>query len=386
MRRNRLIWLAIWILSLIIISFFGGPVSYGFFMVITLIPVIALLYLLCVYVLFHIYQRIDSKWLVANQTIPFYFTLMNDYFFMFSGIKVKFYSSFSSIGGLDENTEYELFPNTGITKETSLVCKYRGEYEVGIKNVIIQDFFRLFCFSYHNREPLRVTVKPRVVYLEGLKSVDINSAVRETETNSTELDVLVRKYVPGDDMRQVHWGVSAKSGNLMLRKRIGEEQQGVGILLSTHRCSRDQFEYLPIENKMLETALAVAIYFINEGTSIVHFHRTEKMEMRHLGRLEQFDEYYEFVSRVVFTEDKGDELSFFEVSHNNVLFECKAVFMIVHEWCEATIKMMQLLNENGVYTVVCIVNNEVDKESIANKFSRTEIINISPEDDLTEVL
>ena len=386
MRRNRLIWLIVWIISLIVISFFGGPVSYGFFAVVTLIPVVASLYLLLVYILFHIYQRIDSKWIAANQTIPFYLTLVNDYYFVFSGIKIKFYSSFSNISGVDEEVEYELFPNTGITKETSLVCKYRGEYEVGIKNVIIQDFFRLFRVTYHNREPLRVTVRPQLVHIESLKSVDLNASLKEIETKSSELDVLVRGYVPGDDIRQVHWGITAKSGELMIRKRIGEEQQGVGIIMSTHRCSKDQFSYLPVENKILETVLAVALYFIKSGIPVTHFHHAKELEMKSLVRLEQFDEYYNYVSDVAFDEERKDDLLFLEAAQNQSLLEYKAIFIIVHEWNELAAQMIDILSKNNVYTVVYIVSENVDKELLSHKLPGVDIVNILPEEDLMEVL
>lgn len=386
MRRNRIIWLVVWILSLIVISFFGGPISYGFFAVVSLIPVVSIIYLIAVYVLFHIYQRIETDWPVANQMVPFYFTLVNDYYLIFSGIRIKFYSSFSNISGLDEETEYELFPGNGITKETSLVCKYRGEYEVGIKTVIIQDFFRLFCFSYHNREPLRVVVKPQLVHLNNLKNENINMAVRETKVNASEPDVLVRKYIPGDDMRQMHWNVSAKSGELMVRSKIGEEQQGIGILLSTHRCGKDQFEYLPTENKMLEATLALALYFVKAGMPVAHFHTASHLESRRITNLAQFDEYYNFISNVVFDENKKDELLFIEATKNRALFECKVVFMILHELNEAALQTIQILNENNIYTVACIVNDSIAKGTIDHNMTRVEIINISPEDNLEEVL
>lgn len=386
MRRNRLIWLIVWIISLMVISFFGGPVSYGFFAVVTLIPLIAILYLLLVYILFHIYQKIDNTWIVANQTVPFYLTLVNDYYFVFSGIKIKFYSSFSQISGLDEDIEYELFPNTGITKETSLLCKYRGEYEVGIKNVIIQDFFRLFRISYHNREPLRVTVRPQLVHIDSIKSVDINASLREVETKASELDVLVRGYVPGDDIRQVHWGITAKSGELMIRKRIGEEQQGVGIIMSTHRFSKDQFSYLPVENKMLETALAVALYFIRKGIPVTHFQHTKELEMKNLVRLAQFDEYYNYISDVVFAEERTDDLLFLEAIQNQQLLDYKAIFIILHYLDQSAMQLLDVLSKNNVFTVVYIVNEHVDKELISHKLPGVDIVNILPEEDLMEVL
>ena len=48
MRRNRIIWLCLWVLSLVGISLRGGAVSYGFFAMLTLVPIISLLYLLAV--------------------------------------------------------------------------------------------------------------------------------------------------------------------------------------------------------------------------------------------------------------------------------------------------------------------------------------------------
>lgn len=65
--------------------------------------------------------------------------LMNEFPFAFAGVRVGFFSSFSSIKGLNDDEEYELLPKTGIREDTELVCKYRGEYEVGIdpKQVLI---------------------------------------------------------------------------------------------------------------------------------------------------------------------------------------------------------------------------------------------------------
>ena len=45
MRRNRIIWFCLWILSLVGISFYGGIISYGFFIAVTITPVFSLFYL-----------------------------------------------------------------------------------------------------------------------------------------------------------------------------------------------------------------------------------------------------------------------------------------------------------------------------------------------------
>ena len=66
MLRNRLIVLLLWILSLVAITFYGGPVSYGFFLLITLLPVASALYLVYVCLRFRIYQRLIGKTFTAG--------------------------------------------------------------------------------------------------------------------------------------------------------------------------------------------------------------------------------------------------------------------------------------------------------------------------------
>ena len=100
MRRNRIILLLLWIASLVGISFYGGPVSYGFFGVLTLIPVISLIYIVCVILQFKIYQRIENRYPISNRTSVFYFTLQNESLMTFAGIRVFFYYTFSTISDL----------------------------------------------------------------------------------------------------------------------------------------------------------------------------------------------------------------------------------------------------------------------------------------------
>ena len=386
MKRNRRIFLILWILSLVGISFFGGPVSYGFFAVLTLTPIVSLIYLVCVFAFFRIYQELDGKQLVANHTVPFFFTLMNEYWFGFAGIRVRFFSSFSAISGLDDGTEYELLPKTGVTKQTSLVCKYRGEYEVGIKSVEIQDYFRLIRLSYHNKETLRVIVKPNLVELTNLKSIDLSQTMaRESMQNQTEPDVLVRNYEPGDDVRQMNWKASARSGQLLIRKRTGEEREGVSILLGTNRCSREQKEYLPVENKMLETALALAYFFAKKNILTHVYYGAETLVEKNVSALNQFDAFYESLCTVEYREDASEADFLAKAAGRREIFQCKTVFLVLHEWTGAALEMLRLLRENNVFAIACLVRDDDPEDLPGGKMPGTLILRIGTDEDLTEV-
>lgn len=387
MRKNRIIFCILWILSLVGISLYGGPISYGFFYGMTLLPIISALYLLCVNLRFGIYQRLESNRPVSNQTVPFYFTLKNDDSFPFVGVRVRFFSDFSMITGLEDGLEYELLPHTGIDQETGLICKYRGEYEVGIQSVETTDFFRLLRFTYRNPETLRVVVKPELISLEVLRCVeDVRATSKDSRHNASRADVTVRLYEPGDDIRRIHQKLSASSGQLMIRNMIGEEQEGIGILLSTHRLSDEMRVYLPVENKLLEVVLALSYYFVRKNMPVSVEYRREKREEIKGSNLQQFQMLYDQISELSFRKDYEDKALFTDASKTGVIFRNRMVFFVVSEWKQETEAMVQMLNGNGIPVVVCLVTDDDIPIPPATNRSMLQIVKLSTDASLKEVL
>ena len=301
MRRNRIIWLVFFIMSVVAISFYGGSVSYGIFFVLTAIPVVSLLYILLVIVWFKIYQKLEGRNVVANHRTDFYFTLQNESLLAFAGIRVLFYSDYSTIDGLDDRIEYELAPHSGIRKQTGLICRYRGEYEVGIRTIIVTDLFRLFSISYKNKEPLRVTVRPDIVKLSTLNDrADIITSARDIGTDMTEPDVLVREYAPGDDRRMIHWKASAASGKLMVRNRIAQQRSGVAIIMDPRRIREDPAWYIPIENRMLEEAIALTLYYCSKNVRVGFMSRNITSDV---DSMDGFESFYESMCLFDFDEE-----------------------------------------------------------------------------------
>ena len=302
---KRIILIALWILSVVGISFYGGPVSYGLFWLLTFIPIICLLYLVYVFFTYRIYQEIETKQLVANHSIPYFITLQNERRILFSGIQVKFYSTFSDIDGVDDEREYELSPGDGIKLETSLVCKYRGEYEVGIKRIILTDFLGIFRFSFRNPEPLRVIVKPQLVHLSKMShNISENLSSIETGTNSSRPDVLVRDYIPGDSLHKINWRATARTDKLQVRTEIGEEKRGVLLLLDACRYSNEEYDYIPVENRILELSLAVSYYYVNQNipVTVITQQKDGKLFKMSAESAREFDRLYNAVSEIAFDD------------------------------------------------------------------------------------
>lgn len=386
MKRNRIIYMILWILSLIWISFFGGTVSYGFFITLTFLPFVLLVYLLAVYCFFRIYQQIDNKRLVAGRMVPFYFTLKNEYHFGFCSIKVCFYSSFSDISGLDDDTEYELLPKSGIKKHTQLVCRYRGEYEVGIKTVEIVDFFRLIRIRYKNKEPLRVFVRPDLIKLPAVLSLDDSQNMfRNSLINPSIPDTDVRKYCDGDDIRMINWKASARTGELIVRKMIAQEREAVSIVMGSERFSEDMPQYLPLENKILELSLALAYFFIRNNIPLKFFYLdADRLHQVNVDSLEGFDAFYEEVASVSFKKENKESVLLETVCGSNSLFDCRSSFFVIHEWNADVTGAARILRENNVYTVACVVNDDMNLKNTDSEIPGFKFFKIGTHQDIKE--
>lgn len=384
MKLHRWIFLGLWVLSLIAISFYGGTISYGFFFGLTLLPVCCLIYLIFVYRSFKIYQKADSRNMVCGQPMPYYFVLQNDSFFAFSGVNVKLFSSFSYVEELPDGREYELLPKDKYIFETRMVCRYRGEYEVGVKEITVTDFLRLFSIRYRVPETIKAIVLPKIVRTKELTAIQDISAFLQKETLSaqSEPDVIVRDYVEGDSLKRIHWKATAREQKLKVRSLIGEEKQGITLFCDTNRCTNDMHAYLPIENKILETLLALGIFFAEKDISFdVYYGQTAPVHTT-INGLHDFEAFYRKTADISFREEENTSIRFTEAATAGIFSSSKVIFAIFHTLDAILLETMEQLTATGTIVVVYLICKNADLKYENQNTLRKRIFVISPDDDL----
>ena len=380
MKKNRIIYGIVWILSLVLISFYGGAASFGIFTMVTLIPLISIIYIVCVGVTFSIYQEKGTNVVTAGEVVPFHFSLMNEHRFGFAGLRVLFFADFSTIDRLEDGMEFELLPFTGIERQTNLVCKYRGEYEVGIRAVEISDYLQLFKWTWRNKETLRVTVRPDLVTLNDTSTLDLMYLVaRESREEGSEPDLLFRDYQPGDDIRQIHWKALAKTGKLSVRKRINERQEGAGILFGTFRKSEDPKKYLPVENKILELVLALSYYLVGRFIPVRALYMQDNGIMDEgVSFIGQFEEYYTAMSNVRFSDKTSEDELLEQFMYAPALGELGMCFIILQEMTAQAEEFVKSMSLRQIQCVVYLVGGAGEDMDQDKAFQKTTGIGQTP--------
>ena len=389
MRLRRVIYALLLVTSMVFMSIFGGTVSYAFFFAMILVPVLSLGYILTVFSQFKIYQEVESRDVVADAPMGYYFILKNDSFISFSSIQIRMFSGFSEIEELPSEEEFCLTPGEQYRYETRLFCKYRGEYEVGIKEVILTDFFRLFRFKYRIPGTIKAIVSPNLINLPRIEKLNetITLSSNDSFNSKEELDIEVRAYAPGDNMHNINWKMSAKTGELLSRKYTGEKKQGIGIIMDSRRYYSEMEEYLPLENQLLKAMLAVNLYLIKQDIP-VHVIDDNFADIYRIGDIRQFNQFYSQVVQYRFRADFNPESYIDE--HMGQLGSLGVVILFTHELTEHMIMAIKQITNNGTYVIVYIVGNDLLSGGVNNLLSqnafRGNVIHIPVHSDLEEVL
>ena len=416
MKRNRIIYFLLCIAAVVLASFKGGPITYSILFGVLLVTPVSLVYLLIVYFFFKLYQVLGTKHITAYEPIPYYFVLQNEYLLNFCHISVSTYSTFSYIDEMQQDNKpnddttnisdwenrrsnnqtkkdsgitktYELLPGENVRYDTTMICRYRGDYHVGIKQITIVDFFRLFKITYRVPEPLNAVVLPRVIKLETLKSVPemVIATYKENPRLSSDFDTQTRDYMPGDPLKGIHWKSTAKTGKLKSRITYGEQRQGISIFLDTKRISDDEYVFIPVENKCLEIVLALTNYFANYSvpTSLVYSQfepRTAKCSAAY-----EMESFLNTVSAMKFRSDEEAAVTLDILMAGSVFKDCMIAFLVITGADAELNKRLYETSTFGINIVVYLVGVHPNVQDIM-ELANVRVIPVYPEDDLAKVL
>ena len=111
-----------------------------------------------------------------------------------------------------------------------------GEVVVECKNVWIYDLFRLFRFRGKGFDEVRTVIFPKRVKLRlDVKKTTLGARqeegiIQNRKGNDPSEMFDIREYVPGDDIRSIHWKLSSKTDSLILRESSDPSDYSVVVM------------------------------------------------------------------------------------------------------------------------------------------------------------
>lgn len=174
------------------------------------------------------------------------------------------------------------------TFDLRIRCEYRGVIRIGPATVERRDVFGLCQRVTVVSGPVSVRVYPAIHPLPAAPPVwslqGEGSLSRRTPSGSPTFHTL-REYVPGDDIRHVHWRASAKAaaslGNLLVREQAETTSALTTVLLDTSPLSyaRSPAEAFEAFEAAVELAASILVAAARHG-HLVHLGTTGDVKVR----------------------------------------------------------------------------------------------------------
>ena len=399
MNRKTLLYIAIWIGSLILISFYGGTASYAIFFGVTLIPVLSLLYIAAVILCFRIYQKTDVRTMQVDDETGYFFVIENNYPYAFSGMRVIPFSNYFMLHDQINSEAYTLLPGEKVSFNTKISCKYRGEYPIGVRAVEISDFLGLFKIIYKLPDVPKAIVHPKIVQLETLMNTPDESvtSIPSNYIGSDIIDASVRSYERGDSLNRIHWKASAKTGELKVRNVFEEKKRGILVYFDGKKISNDESDYLPYENKVLEVVIAVTRYFAwqNEEVDIIQGTKEENGRgtinsstgTEHtINSPSEFDKFYVNMCGFAFDNEYDSLAALSEFENTCVLKTPKIAYIVVGEITEELLMVTDRLNALSINIVIYLVTDNWDERVKTYSNEYRKIVMVGNEADISEII
>lgn len=306
MRKNRITFAFLLLLSIVFLYNFGGFVSYFFFNTLAALLVLSLAYTIYVFVRIKFVQEIDKRVIIKGENVRLVVKLSNEDFILYPYIFVSFFASHSSFNGKNSSQSLSINPKSRKEFVFDMECKYRGEYEVGLSEIYIEDFLGLIKLKYKIPETKKIIVYPKIEHLSNFSIPSSNSSDSQSLESGLQDDFNnikdIREYSNGDSFRKIHWKLTARSNKLMIKNYQSTTDANVNILLDLRKNVYPEDENIIIEDKLIEAAVAVLYYYLSKGIPINYVFFNQKLEALKASNQLEFESIYKLLSCVNFTQ------------------------------------------------------------------------------------
>lgn len=252
-------------------------------------------------------QHVDRFSAVKGDAVRYKLTVQNRGLMMLPFVEVCFHGGDSVFRNEFAPARLAVPPRGKRALEITLTCKYKGAYEMGLRQLRIKDFLGLFSFRQEMDRLGTLVVYPRIVPIVTFPmTAGYEGDARATDRlnlENAETVSEIRKYANGDRLRSIHWKLTAKREELMVKNFEKVSGASAEIMLDAPPCGRTGEDALAMEDKLVECAVSLAHHFASRSIpSVLHYSAGALAKCRMNG-MGDFQPVYTLLSETSFALD-----------------------------------------------------------------------------------
>lgn len=217
------VWLALFFVALIFTQTLRAKASHVFFVFVLLLPLAMLLYVWLARAGLSVYLLSDSATIEKGKDFTFSFRVINALPLPIPFLRAQMrLPDPDGVRVRERTVMLGVLPMSATPFGNTVRFRFRGTYEIGVRSIVVYDFFHMFAIRMDVEEYNVIYVLPRRLRL----STDAADAVSDQAVrmlrrpfSPDRLEVSdMRDYRAGDPLKSVHWNLSSKSETLVVRE------------------------------------------------------------------------------------------------------------------------------------------------------------------------
>lgn len=241
-----------------------------------------------------------------------------------------------------------------------------GKLIVSTRQVKVYDLFGLFCLNVAAPREKCCLVYPRLAEF----NINMVNRVASEEGNiysqyksgsdKTEIFAL-HEYAQGDDLRKVHWKLSAKTDNLIVRDLGLPLDYPVVLLLETQSIGAEEDEKLL--SCCLEVFISLSLSFLRLGISHnIAWYDDGYLHMEQISSVEELDT---FIPVLLSAKGYAKPLVALDC-YANSSFACRRMVIYYVTACRNTAGISDVLPGEAIRTILVVANENCAMEDTIN--------------------
>ncbi|MDP4093258.1 MAG: DUF58 domain-containing protein [Bacillota bacterium] len=299
------------LLSFIFVYYYGGDVPYILFYSLLLLPCISFLYTILVCLSFNFTLETDKEFIIKGTKLRLTIKTSNKCFLFHPFIKMNLFGTdlFSEYN--QDTLVFSLYPFTKKDLFLDLDCNYRGCYTIGVNSVEFTDLLGLIKIKRKKKASTVVTVCPRVLTFKSAKKKESYSEESSFSVNKPSEDMLVmsdvRKYAMGDPLKKIHWKLTAKTSEIIVKNYHKSIETKAVLALDLMKNNYSLKENIKIEDKLIESLVSVLYHYISNNAPVSLVFNSGKEVVLKAESSPKFNDMYKILSGIEFNSAVGCE-------------------------------------------------------------------------------
>ena len=269
MINNKKVLMLVGLLLLFAVVFVGGVMPYFIFYVFLLTLLFPVFHNLVVLGGLKGTVQMPKDSLYIGDQINLGYRLENRSIFYVPFLEVQSAISKRLTGKIDPPEITSMESKSDFVRGQSITLKRRGYYELGDIEIVLRDVFRLFSFKKRIATEGALLVYPEVINLSSFE-ITASQQLGELRVFDPAFEdksriASLRGYQEGDSMKRVHWSMTAKKGDIIVKNYENRGDTHVALIVDNeiHHYLRDEDRRL--EDKVVDAALCMTNYCLTHN-------------------------------------------------------------------------------------------------------------------------